>query len=60
MADSRIKLSSLMVNNSEDRSSTGRFRLGLRYLAPLFQQHQQQQMLTQNNSPSIEEWMKFQ
>ncbi|RDX84897.1 hypothetical protein CR513_33979, partial [Mucuna pruriens] len=32
---------------------------GPRYLALLFQQ-QQQQMPTQNNSPSMEEWMKFQ
>ncbi|RDY07939.1 hypothetical protein CR513_07879, partial [Mucuna pruriens] len=32
---------------------------GLRYPVPLFQQ-QQQQMLTQNNSPFVEEWMKFQ
>ncbi|RDY14407.1 hypothetical protein CR513_00511, partial [Mucuna pruriens] len=31
----------------------------LRYPTPLFQQ-QQQQIPTQNNSPSMEEWMKFQ
>ncbi|RDX72651.1 hypothetical protein CR513_47824, partial [Mucuna pruriens] len=32
---------------------------GSRYPTPLFQQ-QQQQILTQNNAPSMEEWMKFQ